>query len=151
MILSFDLDDTLISNKFESEKSNLMHRFLGIKKIRKGTIDLFKELKKQKHQIYIYTTSYRSKSRIKWMFYFYGISVDFIINQQKHQKIIPTTKLSCSKFPPMFHIDIHVDDSIGVEMEGQKYGFKTIIISEKDKNWTETVLNKISQIQKVKI
>lgn len=146
MIISFDLDDTLISNKFELEKPNLFQRFFGLERIRKGTIDLFKELKKQKHQIYIYTTSYRSESRIKWTFYSYGISVDFVINQQKHQREINEKDIYCSKFPPIFNIDIHVDDSIGVEMEGLKYGFKTIIISETDENWTQTILSKIHKI-----
>ena len=144
MIISFDLDDTLISNKFEAEKSNWFHQFLGAESLRKGTINLFKELKKQNHKIYIYTTSYRSESRIKWMFYFYGISVDFIINQQKHQKKLRKTTIYCSKFPLIFNIDIHVDDSIGVEREGEKYGFKTIIISETDDNWTETILKEIN-------
>ena len=45
MIISFDLDDTLISNKFKIEKSNLFHQFLGAENLRKGTIDLFTELK----------------------------------------------------------------------------------------------------------
>lgn len=48
MIISFDLDETLISNKFESEKSNWFHQFLGAESLRKGTINLFKELKKTK-------------------------------------------------------------------------------------------------------
>ncbi|KIQ14706.1 hypothetical protein RT99_23015 [Flavobacterium sp. MEB061] len=147
MKVSFDLDDTLISKKFELEKVSLFQKFLGIESIRKGTINLFKEIKKQKHEILIYTTSYRSELRIKWTFYSYGIPVDFVINQQKHQKKIRTTNIHCSKYPPMFHIDVHVDDSMGVEMEGQKYGFKTIIISETDKNWIQTVLNKISIIK----
>ncbi|MBF4483321.1 hypothetical protein [Flavobacterium sp. CSZ] len=143
MILSFDLDDTLISNKFELEKTNFLQRILGIECLRKGTIDLFKELKKQKHQIYIYTTSHRSESRIKWMFYSYGIAVDYVINQQKHQQKLRNTNIYSSKFPTVFNIDIHVDDSMGVEAEGKKYGFKTIIISETDKNWTQTILKKI--------
>lgn len=143
MILSFDLDDTLISNKFELEKTNFLQRILGIECLRKGTIDLFKELKKQKHQIYIYTTSHRSESRIKWMFYSYGIAVDYIINQQKHQQKLRNTNIYSSKFPTVFNIDIHIDDSMGVEAEGKKYGFKTIIISETDKNWTQTILKKI--------
>lgn len=143
MILSFDLDDTLISNKFELEKTNFLQRILGIECLRKGTRDLFKELKKQKHQIYIYTTSHRSESRIKWMFYSYGIAVDYVINQQKHQQKLRNTNIYSSKFPTVFNIDIHVDDSMGVEAEGKKYGFKTIIISETDKNWTQTILKKI--------
>lgn len=144
MKISFDLDDTLIAkNKFKLERSNLLQKLFGIERIREGTVDLFKELKKQKHTIYIYTTSYRSELRIKCMFYSYGISVDYIINQQKHLSKIKKENFRCSKFPPMFKIDIHIDDSLGVELEGQKYGFQTIVISETDENWTQTILNKI--------
>ncbi|GAA3740962.1 hypothetical protein GCM10022422_25800 [Flavobacterium ginsengisoli] len=144
MIISFDLDDTLISkNKFKLEKPILFQRLFGLECIRLGTVDLFKKLKNEKHKIYIYTTSYRSVLRIKWTFYIYGVSVDYIINQQKHQRKIKNLDFNCSKFPPMFHIDIHIDDSQGVNLEGEKYGFKTIIISETDENWTQTILKSI--------
>ena len=143
MIISFDLDDTLISNKFDIEKIYLFHKLFKIEKLRKGTIDLSKELKKQNHKVYIYTTSYRSIRRIKWMFYFYGLSVDYIINQQKHLRNIKKFDFNSSKFPPMFEIDIHIDDSQGVKIEGEKYGFRTIIISEFDENWTQTILKSI--------
>ncbi|MGO4773196.1 hypothetical protein ACEN2I_16155 [Flavobacterium sp. W22_SRS_FK3] len=144
MIISFDLDDTLVSkNKFQLENVNLFQHFFGIEGLRKGTIGLFKEIKKRKHKINIYTTSYRSESSIKEMFYSYGISVNFIINQQKHQKRIRRLHVNRSKFPPVYDIDIHVDDSFGVEMEGEKYGFKTIIISEKDDNWLNAILSRI--------
>lgn len=127
MIISFDLDDTLISkNKFRLEKPILFQRLFGLECIRLGTVDLFKKLKNEKHKIYIY-----------------GVSVDYIINQQKHQRKIKNLDFNCSKFPPMFHIDIHIDDSQGVKMEGEKYGFKTIIISETDENWTQTILKSI--------
>ncbi|MBZ4044292.1 HAD family hydrolase [Flavobacterium hibisci] len=144
MIISFDLDDTLIArNKFRLEKTSLFRQFFGIERLREGTIDLFKEIKKRKYKIYIYTTSHRSIWRIRWIFFSYGISVDFVINQQKHQKEIKRHNINCSKFPPMYNIDLHIDDSVGVEMEGKKYGFKTIIISEKDENWMETILNNL--------
>ncbi|MBZ4035205.1 hypothetical protein K6T82_10530 [Flavobacterium sp. 17A] len=144
MIISFDLDDTLIAkNKFGLEKRNLFQKLFGLECVREGTIDLFKELRAQKHKIYIYTTSYRTTFRIWLMFYSYGVSVNCIINQQKHLKKIKKLDFNCSKFPPMFKIDIHIDDSQGVKMEGEKYGFKTIIISETDKNWTQTILRSI--------
>ncbi|GGF15899.1 hypothetical protein [Flavobacterium limi] len=142
MIISFDLDDTLIAkNKFRLEKTNLFQQLFGIENIREGTIDLFKQIKKRNYKIYVYTTSHRSARRIKWTFCSYGIPVDFVINQQKHQKEIKKHNINCSKFPPMYNINIHIDDSVGVEMEGEKYGFKTIIISEKDEDWVQTILN----------
>ncbi|KAF2506844.1 hypothetical protein EYY60_20220 [Flavobacterium zhairuonense] len=144
MIISFDLDDTLIAkNKFDLEKNNLFRKFFEIEQIRRGTVYLFKELKKRKHKIYIYTTSYRSEFKIRLMFYSYGVSVDCIVNQQKHQKKIAKRNIYCSKFPPMFNIDLHIDDSIGVEIEGKKNGFKTIIISENDEDWVQKILKSV--------
>ncbi|MBO9699743.1 MAG: hypothetical protein J7604_05990 [Sporocytophaga sp.] len=48
-----------------------------------------------------------------------------------------------SKFPPSFDIDIHVDDSPGLKIEGDRFQFKTIIIHESDKNWVNTILNSL--------
>lgn len=141
MKISFDLDDTIIStNKFSLEKKSFWSKIIGAERIRLGTIKLFKELRTQDHQIYVYTTSYRSKVKIKLMFLYYGIPVDFVINQYLHEKRV---RKNISKFPPEFDIDIHIDDSFGVEMEGKKFGFKTIIISANNENWVNEILEKI--------
>lgn len=60
MIISFDLDDTLIPGikKFETEKRSISQKLCGIEKIRFGTIELMKSCKLQGHKIYIYTTSH---------------------------------------------------------------------------------------------
>lgn len=145
MKISFDLDDTIISSKFSLEKETLWSKIIRAERIRAGTIKLFKELKAQKHEIYIYTTSYRSKIKIKLMFLSYGIPVDFIVNQNLHEKRVRKTVKNVSKFPPEFDISIHIDDSIGVEMEGNKFGFKTIIVSVDDENWTNNVLGRIEK------
>lgn len=67
MTISFDLDDTLIpgQKRFEPEKISLLRRIAGVEPIRKDTILLFKELRSRGHQIYIYTTSFRSLASIK--------------------------------------------------------------------------------------
>jgi hypothetical protein len=139
MIISFDLDDTLIpaSFKFKVERQNLFQRIFKIEKIRKGSLVLFNELKKKKIKIYIYTTSHRSKFRIKTTFLSYGLNVGKIINQQEHNKLV---KIPCSKYPPEFNIDIHIDDSVGVQKEGVKYNFKTIIISKENDYWFDEIL-----------
>jgi hypothetical protein len=74
------------------------------------------------------------------MFLSYGIKVKKIINQQEHSRFV---KIPSSKYPPKFYIDIHVDDSIGVQKEGEKYNFKTIIISKNKENWTEEIFLKL--------
>ncbi|WP_289659606.1 hypothetical protein [Flavobacterium panacagri] len=43
----------------------------------------------------------------------------------------------------MFNIDIHIDDSLGVKTEGEKFGFQTIIIHEMDENWIQKILGSI--------
>jgi FMN phosphatase YigB (HAD superfamily) len=88
MHISFDLDDTLIpgSRPFETERQTYLQRFFGIEKIRFGTINLFKGLRRQGHNVHIYTTSYRPVSKIRWMFFLYGIPVSKIVNQEIHDR-----------------------------------------------------------------
>ena len=142
MTISFDLDDTLIpgTKRFETEKQNFLQRLIGLEKIRLGTIELFRELRTKGHSIYIYTTSFRSTLKIKLTFYSYGIPVDNAINQQKHDRELKENRTRTSKYPPAFNIDFHVDDSLGLRIEGQKFNFKTVIVDENDKNWGQTIL-----------
>jgi hypothetical protein len=48
-----------------------------------------------------------------------------------------------SKYPPAFGFDVHVDDSRGVGIEGERHGFKTIIVAVDDKNWDNSILKEI--------
>ena len=145
MIISFDLDDTLIpgTKTFDTEKQNLIQKLTGTEKIRKGTIELFKELRSRGHKIYIYTTSFRPTLKAKLTFLSYGIPVDKVINQQSHDRELKENKTRCSKFPPAFGIDIHIDDSPGLKIEGDKFNFRTIIIEEKDLTWTDKILKSV--------
>jgi hypothetical protein len=54
---------------------------------------------------------------------------------------------SCSKYPPMFGIDLHIDDSPGVKVEAERYKFKALIIDEKDVAWIGTVLDFIKHAE----
>ena len=64
MKISFDLDDTLfidsLANEIEKPLSFPFNLFFK-ENLRKGTIELFKQLKANGHEIWIYTTSFRSK------------------------------------------------------------------------------------------
>jgi hypothetical protein len=145
MTISFDLDDTLIpgTKRFETEKQTIIHRLLGLETIRLGTVKLFRELRNNGHRIYIYTTSFRSTAKIKLTFYSYGIPVDTAINQQRHDRQLGENKSRTSKFPPAFNIDVHVDDSPGLRIEGERFNFKTIIVDEHDENWAQTILKSL--------
>jgi hypothetical protein len=147
MKISFDLDDTLIpaSKTFPTEEQNWLLRLFGIEKIRKGTIQLFKELKLSGHTIYIYTTSFRTMPKMLLTFHLYGIPVYRFINQGHHDKELKENRNRTSKYPPAFGIDVHVDDLPGVKIEGERHNFKTIIIDPTDSNWTQTVIRQLGE------
>src|ERR1700760_3054133 len=86
MKISFDLDDTIVPGikTFETEKRTLIQKLFGLESIRRGTIELFRELKKRNHTVGIYTTSFRTRLRIKLLFISNGFLPDFIINQKIH-------------------------------------------------------------------
>ncbi|MCP4520581.1 MAG: HAD family hydrolase [Cytophagales bacterium] len=148
-IISFDLDDTLISSieSFETEKQSIFSQLIDGEKLRKGTKELFTVLKKENYEVWIYTTSYRSKSQIRTTFLGHGIWVNNIINQPISVKRLRKHQCYASKNPKLFGIDIHIDDLKGVELEGEKYGFKTIIIDPLDKNWVDIILERIQCLQ----
>jgi FMN phosphatase YigB (HAD superfamily) len=137
MTISFDLDDTLISGTktFPVEKRNWLQRILGVEPIRDGTIELMALLKSQGHSICIYTTSFRNPLSIRMAFRSYGITLHQVINQQKHNRILKEKRNIFSKYPPAFGIDLHIDDSPGVRLEGVKFKFRVIIVDEADANW----------------
>ncbi len=145
MIISFDIDNTLIPylDEFEVEDKKLLSKLLRAEPLRKGTITLFEELESRGHEIWIYTTSFRSKLNLTKTFKSYGLSPSRIINERINRAQLTKHNCSASKNAKLFGIDIHIDDSKGVEMEGKKYGFKTIILDIDDNNWTQTVLTRI--------
>ncbi len=149
MTISFDIDNTLLpySNEFEVEKKGILPRLLKAEPLRKGTIQLFKELESRGHEIWIYTTSFRSPNHLKRTFKSYGLHPTRIINEKINQKQLKKHNCTASKNPKLFGIDLHVDDSKGVEQEGEKYGFKTIIIELEDTEWTVKILKKLDEIK----
>lgn len=149
MIISFDIDNTLIpySDEFEVTEKGLLSKLLRAEPIRKGTPFLFKELEKRGHTIWIYTTSFRSKFKLKKTFKAHGLNPSKIINQKINQKQLKIHNCSASKNPKLFGIDLHIDDSKGVEIEGEKYGFQTLIIETTDKEWTSNILKRIDAIE----
>ena len=149
MKISFDLDDTLICyQEGTSYEKNRIPCFLKpwLKEpLRLGTCDLIKTLKQYGCEIWIYTTSYRSPFLIRLWLLCYGIHVTEIINQATHNKYFKSNYRNSlpSKNPRAFGIDLHVDDSEGVKIEGERYGFDVIIISPEDSDWVSKIINEV--------
>ncbi|WP_218155298.1 hypothetical protein [Chitinophaga sp. YR627] len=79
---------------------------------------------------------------IRCLFLSYGIWLDKVINKTVHDRVLGKQGQEVSKLPGAFNIDLHVDDSSGVEMEGVKYNFATVIIGEEE-DWMEKVREKL--------
>ena len=139
MNISFDLDSTLIPNgeEFITEKRSKLAKLFGIEKIRKGSPELISYLQNNRHTVHIYTTSFRSKRKIRFTLKYYGIKVNRIINQKENQRKLKSIPINASKYPPGFHFDLHIDDSKGVGIEAVKFNFKAIIIKTCNVNWVE--------------
>jgi hydroxymethylpyrimidine pyrophosphatase-like HAD family hydrolase len=148
MNISFDLDSTLIPNgkEFETEKLGGIAKLFGIEEIRKGTAELIAELKNNGNKVHIYTTSFRTKRKIRWTLKYYGISVDRIVNQTENQRELKRRNINSSKFPPAFDFDIHIDDSEGVGIESERHNFIAIIIKPCEKNWIEKIKTEIKTL-----
>lgn len=150
MQISFDLDDTLIpcGDVFETEKLNFLGRFFCVEKIRKRAPQLIRELKLRGHDIHIYTTSLRSIRKIRKTLFWHGIFVGKVINETTNLRELKKRNLTVSKYPPAFGFELHIDDSKGVGLEGERLSFATIIIDPKDQRWDKTILLKIQSFDK---
>ena len=73
-----------------------------------------------------------------------GIRVAFVINEKLNRQNLNRSNVSASKFPPTFGIHLHIDDSKGVAIEGERLNFRTIIIEKEQINWTSDILKNVS-------
>lgn len=148
MDISFDLDGTLIplNQEFPTMPQSFGAKILGVEPIRVGTLELMAELKSMGHSIHIYTTSLRRRAKIRRTFRHKGIRMAKVITQKENLKALSSLNISASKYPPAFGFDVHIDDAAGVGIEGNRLGFRTIIVDPLDSNWTECVLAALSDL-----
>lgn len=151
MRLSFDIDDTLVLHgfAFPTERGRMppfIQRLL-VEPLREGTRRLMMELRRRGCSIWIYTTSGRQPWEIRLWMFLHGIRIDGIVNDKRHQHELTGRRFRRlpSKYPPAFGIDLHVDDSVGVEMEGKEHGFPVVVIRPDDKRWVEKVLGEVDR------
>jgi len=69
----------------------------------------------------------------------FGVRLEGIVNQVRHQTALADLDIDCSKYPPAFGIDLLVDDAEGVELEGERLGFSVLRIKEDDDAWCSRV------------
>lgn len=140
MRISFDLDDTLICDPSVPSEQIVPWwlRWRFQEPIRRGTQALLGGLVARRHELWIYTTSYRPERYLRAWFRSFGVPISGIVNQHRHEREIG--RWGPSKLPARYGIDLHIDDSTGVEYEGLRHGFRVLVISPGDLLWTERVL-----------
>jgi hypothetical protein len=150
MRISFDIDETLVCRrtKVPTEPGRLppfVYRWHG-EPLRQGTCSLIDQLRQRGCSIWIYTSSGRTVFQIRLWLWLYGIRVDGVVNEERHRRELANRQFSSppSKYPPAFGIDLHVDDSEGVRMEGDEHGFQVVVIRPDDENWVRKVLGAVS-------
>ena len=151
--ISFDIDDTLACQPHHSaaEDSTLpdcVHRWLG-EPLRNGTRALIRELRRQNCSIWVYTSSGRTPVYIRRWLMLYGIHVDGVVNSVRHSQALTERGLvnAPSKLPSAFDIDLHVDDSEGVHLEGRDHGFRVVVVRPDDEQWAQRVLEAVAHVQ----
>jgi hypothetical protein len=151
--ISFDIDDTLACQLEHSAVENsplpdCIHRWLG-EPLRNGTRALIRELRRQDCSIWVYTSSGRTPAYIRRWLLLYGIHVDGVVNSVRHAQALSERGLvnSPSKLPTAFDIDLHVDDSEGVKIEGYDHGFRVAVVRPDDAQWAQKVLEAVAQVQ----
>ncbi|MGO1070144.1 hypothetical protein [Lysobacter sp. CA199] len=118
MRIAFDIDGTLTplgKDQFPSSTLPFPMSLIFRERLREGAVALMRELQAQGHDLWIYTSSLRSERYIYLWLLCAGIRLGGVVNGNTHANALRGRKISPSKFPPAFSIDLLVDDSKGLE------------------------------------
>jgi FMN phosphatase YigB (HAD superfamily) len=146
MRISFDLDDTLICYRGGVPQEPRLHWFRRLlvhdEPLRLGAPELIRQLRQRGWEVWIYTTSNRSPAAVRRWLRCHGVRIDGMINQDAHDWHLRRSPQyrPPSKNPAAFEIDLHVDDSDGVRLEGEQHGFQVVVVTSDDRDWTAKVL-----------
>ncbi|MBP3957230.1 hypothetical protein J8F10_18370 [Gemmata sp. G18] len=150
MRISFDLDDTLIcyhaGARNEPSRVRWWLRPWIYEPLRLGAVGLLSELVKE-HEIWVYTTSYRSPRTVAWWLWCYGARVGRVINQDRHERAFG--RRGPSKNPGGFGIHLHVDDSWGVWAEN-RFDRNVCVVLPDDPDWADKVREAVACVARCK-
>jgi hypothetical protein len=152
MRISFDVDDTLVlpgvSDREVGPLPGLLQRWL-CEPLRPGTRSLVRQLKERGWSVWIYTTSLRTPFQIRFWLLLHGITVEGVVNDDRHRREMLTRGFGRfpSKYPPAFGIQLHVDDSDGVRLEGEQHGFRVVVVQPDDRHWERRVLGASAELK----
>lgn len=143
MRISFDLDDTLICYGGDTACAPRLPLLLRLlvhdEPLRHGTRELVRELQSRGHEVWIYTSSGRRRRWIRLWLRLHGVRVADVVDHARHVGCFGCGSLP-TKRPRSFGIHVHIDNSRGVAMEGETYGFNVCVIDPCAPDWAEQVL-----------
>jgi hypothetical protein len=149
MRISFDLDDTLIcyqpGSPHEPNGVPWVFRWWVNEPLRRGAVAMMRELA-ARHELWVYTTSYRDPFAVRWWLRFHGVPIRYVMNQSRHDRMVG--RRGPSKDPGRFGIDLHIDDSWGVWVEGQRHGFRVLVVQPGDVDWAEKVHAAVALVER---
>ncbi|KRB11444.1 hypothetical protein ASD86_03250 [Lysobacter sp. Root690] len=142
MRIAFDIDGTLTPlgrGQFRSSSLPLPMRLVFREPLREGAVALMRELQADGHEVWIYTSSLRSKRYLYLWLLCAGIRLGGVVNATAHANALRGRPVGPSKYPPAFGIDLLVDDCAGVEAEGDRHGFRVVTVDPGDRYWASKV------------
>ena len=117
--------------------------------IRVGFIRVCNNLRSQGCRIGVYTTSSRTVGYIRRWMRCYGLKPDLIVNAAIHESAISgrfRRDRPPTKHPGLFGVDLHIDDSSGVAVEAERFGFRALIIDPEDMDWVASILDSVRSL-----
>ncbi len=153
MRVSFDLDEVLFvspkTHKTEPELRFPLNRIFK-ERLRLGCPELIRTLQKMDYEVWVYTSSFRSESYIKALFFFYGVRFDGIVNGTRHLKEVQRENGTTlpQKLPNRYRISLHIDDETIVCSLGRQYGYNAYQLDAQDDDWKEKIIAKAEEIRK---
>lgn len=141
--ISFDIDDTLVCGAQTPAEPFVPFwaRRRYAEPVRAGTGALLRALRARRCRIWVYTTSRRPQRYLHGWFRSAGVPLAGAVNLCEHERTLGFR--GPSKYPPAFGIDLHVDDSLGVQLEGAEHGFRVVCVAPSDRHWCDSVLRSV--------
>lgn len=145
--VSLDIDDTLVCGPDVPTEPFVpfWSRRRYPEPVRAGTRALLRGLTERHCRIWVYTTSRRPPHYLRGWFRSAGFRLAGVINLCEHERIVGCR--GPSKYPPAFGIDLHVDDALGVQIEGVAHGFRVLRVAPDDIDWTASVLQAVEAMR----
>ncbi len=150
VLLAFELDDTLIPSSpdmFDTEPPrNWWRRWFVQEHLRVGSNRLLSTLSGI-CELWVYTTSMRGSMYVRFLLGAYGGRIRGVVNGDRHMRWLKKQPrhLRCPQYPPAYDIDLIVDDSEGVAVEGRQLGYQVLLIRPDDLDWTSKILKAVGR------